>query len=421
MNILTLCNYPIANPRHGGQLRVRNIVDRYRAAGHHVEVVGVLGSEAYESESGFLAFPGVSCLATVIPNPFLMEDYAIGRLFVDDDRAYQRLASTIRMKPDIVHVEQPWLFDFACRYIKANAPTARIVYSSHNIEWRLKQEILSSYFDAEIAQQSANLIKNVELAAILRADAVVCVSDGDADWIRTQTKAPVVVAPNGVRAWHTTETGRRAAASVTRGYRYALYCASAHPPNITGFFEMLGGGFGSLKPDEKLVVAGGAGPSIAGDVRVHQSAKLAEKVIVAGVVSQSCLEGLLDGATCIVLPLTQGGGTNLKTAEALWAGKHIVATSVAMRGFERFIGASGVHLADEPGAFKRALRSSMESEPLRLSEQEISARRSLLWESCLDPLTAMIDKLTKKNNLDTSGNWRGCQIYDSLVLADGGG
>lgn len=24
-------------------------------------------------------------------------------------------------------------------------------------------------------------------------------------------------------------------------------------------------------------------------------------------------------------------------------------------------------------------------------------------------------------DLDTSGNWRGCQIYDSLVLADGGG
>ena len=23
--------------------------------------------------------------------------------------------------------------------------------------------------------------------------------------------------------------------------------------------------------------------------------------------------------------------------------------------------------------------------------------------------------------VDTSGNWRGCQIYDSLVLADGGG
>lgn len=120
---------------------------------------------------------------------------------------------------------------------------------------------------------------------------------------------------------------------------------------------------------------------------------------MAGVVSQPCLEGLLNGANCIVLPLTQGGGTNLKTAEALWAGKHIVATTVAMRGFERFIGARGVHLADDSATFKRALRVAMESEPLRLSEQEIDERRSVLWENCLDSLTVLIDNLTGKANV----------------------
>ena len=399
MNILMFCTYPIANPRHGGQLRVRNIVDSYRAAGHDVEVVGVLGSESYEAEVGFSAFPGVSRLATVIPNPFLMEDYAIGRLFADDARAYERLSISIRAKPDVVQIEHPWLFAFARHYVETNAPTARIVYSSHNVEWRLKQEILSSYFDAGIARQNADLIKDVELAAISGADAVVCVSESDAEWVNSQVDKPVVVAPNGVKAWQPTEGGRKAAATITQGYRYALYCASAHPPNMTGFFEIFGEGFGCLKPDEKLVVAGGAGPSIAEDVRVHHSAKLAEKVVVAGMVSQPCLEGLLDGANCIVLPLTQGGGTNLKTAEALWAGKHIVATSVAMRGFERFIGASGVHLADDPAAFKRALRVVMASAPLTLSEQEIDARRSVLWESCLNPLGALIKNLTEKTNV----------------------
>lgn len=393
MNILTLCTYPIANPKHGGQLRVRNIVDTYRAAGHHVEVVGVLGSENYEAEKGFCTFPGVSRLSAIIPNSILMEDYAIGRLFADDTKVYEQLASSIRTNPDVVHVEQPWLFAFACQYVKANAPNARIIYGSQNVEWRLKQEIVSSYFDAGIARQNADLIKGVELAAIAGADAVVCVSESDAEWVSSQTDKPVVVAPNGVKAWQTTEAGRKEAVTVTQGYRYALYCASSHLPNIAGFFDMFGGGFGSLKPDEKLLVAGGAGPSIAGDVRVHQSAKLAEKVVVAGMVSQPCLEGLLDGANCIVLPLTQGGGTNLKTAEALWAGKHIVATSVAMRGFERFIGASGVHLADDPATFKRALRVAMESEPLTLSAQEIDARRSMLWESCLKPLVALINNL----------------------------
>lgn len=399
MNILTLCTYPIANPMHGGQLRVRNIVDSYRAAGHRVEVVGVLGSEAYKTEAGFSAFPGLSQLATVIPNPFLMEDYAIGRFFAENARAFERLSSEIRIKPDVVHVEHPWLFAFARQYLEHNAPSARIVYSSHNVEWRLKQEILSSYFDAGTAHQNAELIRDIEMAAIEGADAIVCVSESDAEWVMSQTVKPIVVAPNGVKAWQTTEAGRMEAASITQGLHYALYCASAHPPNMTGFFEIFGGGFGSLKPDEKIVVAGGAGYSIVGDVRVHQSAKLAEKVVVAGMVSQPCLEGLLDGATCIVLPLTQGGGTNLKTAEALWAAKHIVATTVAMRGFERFIGTRGVHLADDPTSFKRALRFAMESEPLRLSEQEIAERRSVLWESCLDPLVPLIDNLTEKTSV----------------------
>jgi hypothetical protein len=84
----------------------------------------------------------------------------------------------------------------------------------------------------------------------------------------------------------------------------------------------------------------------------------------------------------------------LKTAEAIWAGKHIVATSVAMRGFERFIGASGVHMADDPVAFKRELRVAMEAEPLRLSEGEIDARRSVLWGSCLGPLVELVSNFS---------------------------
>lgn len=386
MNILILCTYPTLNPKHGGQLRVRNIVERYISEGHNVQVAGVLGSESYESQAGFLSFPKMANLAKIIPNPFLMEDYAIGRYVVSHVDAFNELVSNIKSKPDIIHVEHPWLFAFARQYVDAYSPLSRIVYSSHNVEWQLKRDICSSYFDENTAEKNANLIKGIELNAIHNSDAVICVSENDAEWVRSQTCNPVIIAPNGVQAWRSTDDGRKEARALTQGLRYALYCASAHPPNMTGFFDIFSGGFGSLKPDEKLVVAGGAGWAIAADSRVHKSAKLAEKVIVAGMVSQPCLEGLLDGAQCIVLPLTQGGGTNLKTAEALWAGKHIVATSVAMRGFERFVGANGVNLADDNSMFKRALRTCMEKEPLELSEREIYERRSVLWESCLDPL-----------------------------------
>ncbi len=393
MNILTLCTYPIKNPKHGGQLRVRNIVDTYCAEGHGVEVVGVLGSENYESEEGFLPFPGGAELSSFIPNPFLMEDYAIGQLCATDDTFFRRLSGLIKVSPDIIHVEHPWLFAFALRCRDKYFPSAKLVYSSHNVEWMLKKEILKSYQGENFAQAGSALIEAVELNAVRGADAIVCVSEGDVNWTRAQTTAPIVLAPNGVKPWQLSEVGCKEAEAITTGFSYALYCASAHPPNMTGFFNMFGGGFGSLKPDQKLVVAGGAGFAIAGDVRVHRSPKLAEKVIVAGLVSQPCLEGLLEGAHCVVLPLTQGGGTNLKTAEALWSGKHVIATTVAMRGFERFIGAHGVFLADDPITFKRTLRHAMGLPPLLLSPEDVEARRSVLWESCLKQLPGLLASL----------------------------
>jgi hypothetical protein len=396
MKILTLCTYPIKNPKHGGQLRVRNIVDTYRAEGHSVEVVGVLGSENYESEDGFLPFPGRNELSRIIPNPFLMEDYALGQLCATDDSVFLRLSGLIQKSPDVIHVEHPWLFAFALRCRDERFPSARLVYSSHNVEWMLKKEILVSYQGDDAAQIGVALIEAVEVNAVRGADAIVCVSEGDVNWTRTQTATPIVLAPNGVKPWQLTEDGRKESVTITNGYMYALYCASAHPPNMTGFFDMFGGGFGSLKPDEKLVVAGGAGPAIAGDVRVHQSANLAERIVVAGLVSQPCLEGLLDGAHCIVLPLTQGGGTNLKTAEALWSGKHMVATTVAMRGFERFIGAHGVFLADDPITFKRTLRQVMGLPPLTLSPEDVETRRTVLWESCLKPLSGLLASLASE-------------------------
>ncbi len=371
-------------------MRVRNIVDAYRLEGHQVEVVGVLGSENYEKETGFLPFPSHQKLASVISNSFLMEDYAIGQLFSSDLTLRAMLLKKILKKPDIIQVEHPWLFKAANFYAKTH--NIKIIYSSHNIEWKLKQEILLDFVDQPEALGGAEVIKVDELYAIQNADAVISVSETDAFWIKQYTSKNVLLAPNGVKEWSVDENSLAEAMSVTK-QRFALYCASAHPPNVTGFFEMLEGGFGSLKPDEKLVIAGGAGWSIAGDIRVHQSAKLAEKIIVAGSVNQSCLEGLLELTACIILPLTKGGGTNLKTAEALWSGKPIVGTTIAMRGFESFLSSPGVFIADNSVDFKQALRKAMTLDKLNLSNGEIDKRRSVLWKETLKPLGEFLKSL----------------------------
>lgn len=395
MKILVLCTYPIQNPAHGGQLRVRNTVDTYRRAGHEVQVVGVLGSDQYPAEEGFVEFPGHEALVSVYPDNFLMEDYAISKLFSESTVWFERLASKIRISPDVIEVVQPWLFGFCKRYVSQTGIRPAIVYSSQNIEFSLKEKIVSSYSVEKREPGVAELIRATELAAISGADGIVCVSQNDLEWTSQVSDKPIVLAPNGVKPWKASEEGFETARGIVGEKRFALYCASAHPPNVTGFFEIFGGGFGSLTSDQSLVVAGGAGYAIAGDPHVHLSAKLAERIVVAGIVSQPCLEGLLEMAHCILLPLTEGGGTNLKTAEALWSGKYVVATTVAMRGFEDFIGQHGIFIADDSSQFKRTLRHVMSLEPLKMSDADREMRKRVLWDECLRALPSFADKIEK--------------------------
>jgi len=396
VKLLLLCTYPYREGRHGGQIRVANLVECYRRAGFATEVAGVLGSANYPKSAGFTAYPGTQALSTVIDNPFLMEDAALAQLFAVDDSCYRQLAGNIKTEPDVIHVEQPWLFGFAQRVIAEKGwNKTKILYGSQNIEYQLKAKILAAHLPADIAEKYTHTVKQIELDATLKADAVICVSQHDLEWTREKTNTASMLAANGVKPWPVTSKGIDDANKISGGRKFALLCASAHPPNMEGFFELLSDGFGSLSLDQCLVIAGSAGPAIVGDARLSASARLAESVVSAGMVESDCLSGLLETAHCIVLPVTQGGGTNLKTAEALWAGRYIVSTTTAMRGFEQFIDSPGVFVSDQPAVFKQNLRLAMAAPSLSLSDEERKKREAVLWSHTLQSLPQFIrDELT---------------------------
>ncbi|AIO66282.1 glycosyltransferase [Burkholderia oklahomensis] len=387
MKILTLSTYPVGTPAHGGQHRVANIVRVLREAGHEVQTAGVLGSDQYAHEEGFCAYPGHEPMRKYIANPLLMEDWAIGRLFADDHDAYSALASLIEPNPDLILIENPWLFDFAKRFVsERKLSKTALVYSSENIESQLRYDIVAQYLTLDDAVKARDLILETELKALREAHGVCGVSQEDLAWMQARTSAKCILAQNGVARRATTAEGLEQANRTAQHRKIALLCGSAHPPNITGFFEMFGAGVGCIAPDESLVLVGGVGPSIVADPRFHRTAGLARATISAGVVSEACLQGLLAVAHTIILPITHGGGTNLKTAEALWAGKNVVATSVAMRGFDAFTKARGVSIADDSRGFVAALREAMAAPPLRLTHEEQAARASVLWDETLRDL-----------------------------------
>lgn len=391
MNVLTLSTYPIDEPLHGGQHRLFNIVQSYRDAGHHVEVAGVLGSDLYPTSDNFVACPNTGKLSAYIPAKLMLDELAIGELFAKDDVHFKLLCKKIHTPPDLIHIEQPWLFQFAKRYVAQHADRRiKLLYGSQNIEHAMKYDIAKSYIGIEAATTARRKVMQCEIDAIKSADAICCVSQHDLDWTLQQGDYPCLLAPNGVKQRSSTQAGIRDANKVTGQHKFALYCASAHPPNMKGFFDIFGAGLGCIAPDEKIVIAGSAGPSILADPRVEKVAGMRQSCISAGTVSEECLQGLIDTAHAIILPITEGGGTNLKTAEALWSGKHIVATNIAMRGFERFASTTGLVIEAKPVNFMASLRKTMASPPNHLSQSEHDARKAVLWPQTLQHLVSAL-------------------------------
>ena len=392
--VLMLCTFPIDEPRHGGQHRALNIKLAYESAGYEVVYGGVLGSENYAPAAHFLPYPGFEALAPYIENPFLMDDWALGQLFANDDKHFARLAALFDFVPDVVHVELPWLFQFARRFVESHkGKKIPLVYGAENIEYQLKRGILKTYMGDAWADTCSEWVRTTETEAVLGADGVCCVSEHDVAWTAAFAKCPVVLAPNGVSARLTTHEGIQEALALTQHRKFALYCASGHPPNVVGFYDMLGGGVGCMPPDSRLVVAGSAGQAIVNDPRFRSTAGLARCLVTANEVSESCLQALLLMAHVIVLPITHGGGTNLKTAEAIWACRRVVATRVAMRGFEAFEAHRGVHVADNAVHFKALLRQEMLAPPLRVAAGDKLARQAVLWTKTLEPLVNLVGSL----------------------------
>ena len=389
MKILCLSNYPVEEPRHGGQHRLANIIANFQNNGHEVRSAGVLESLAYPVSPYFVERPPRAALCKALDEPQLMEDWAISQIFGLDDQYFEMLALKIEFTPHVIFVEQPWLFRFAVRFNqKYCSGKAILCYSSQNIENRLKYDIVRQSFGTERARDAEAKVRLCEIDAITNAFQAFCVSENDLDWAANYTDRAPILAANGVVDRRATLDDVAAANQITQGRKFALFCGSAHRPNITGFLAMLGHGPGCFPPDTRLVVAGSAGRSLANE---KLSGSLQHQYIDAGEVTENVLRGLLETAHLVILPITMGGGTNLKSAEAIWSGRHVVGTTVAMRGFEQFCNAPGVTVTDDASAFCAAVRLALLAPGLSLSLKERESRKPVLWENTLSAMSEWVN------------------------------
>lgn len=379
MKVLIVSPYSYSEPRHGGQLRAAAFHEFYKNLGCEVQSVGVRTYNVYSEQEGFLPSPGAA-VETVFKGPPDMYVYGVGQLFYKNNEYYERLKKNIQIEPDIIHVVQPWLFQFVKRYCSELKITPLIIYDSQNIEYQLKSNILQLKGDKNY-QLSSDLIKTLEKFIWENADLILPCSLSDQDMIQRHTEVKTILVENGINDW-----SRKPVMNLPCD-EFCLFVASAHLPNKEGFFYYLSSpAFGCLNPDQRLVVVGSVSDLIKRDGRYWQTPGLKERVILMGQVDEQVLTALKNTAKAIILPIRTGGGTNLKTAEALVSGKHVVASDKSMRGYEEFANSSGVWVCKTPSEFKLCIRKVMGLPAPTISEDERRLRSKLLWSNKFEAL-----------------------------------
>src|SRR5262249_46336910 len=221
---------------------------------------------------------------------------------------------------------------------------ARVIHSSYNFEtdYRLDLMKVAGKIDEKVMAHVAML--EAEIAA--ESDLVVTVSDADAASFRRIGARHVLVAPNGSRRLQPTQEALCALDAYLGETPFALFVSSAHPPNAQGLLDLASGV--QTRLPGRLIVAGAV-------CKLLEPRRDAFGIIrdsrMLGLVDPVILDALLTRAAVILLPKTRGGGSNLKTSEALLACRPVVATRLAFVGFEAWRDLPGVAIADEPHVF----------------------------------------------------------------------
>lgn len=392
--VLILTTYPLVEPRHGGQIRANNLKKSLVKAGFEVQTIAyveVVSDEKlaefdkiFESEHLYDRFEGEYV-------PFI-NDLQVSK-YVESQEVFDEFCNTVIKGTSIIHVEQPWLWPLAARYKKDINTSCTIIYGSANIESMLKVDILRS-MTGDVYKSHFNKIEDqidrLEKRAAAECDILVAVSKDEMNTISSWGgRGRCVLAPNGVEPLaansHDVEKWKKR----LEGKKFLLYAASAHPPNFVKFSELLGGSLGAFPPDCRLVVVGSVGEHI-----YHQATKGSFSAVnmsrleLVYQIPQPDLAALKVLASGFLLPIPYGGGTNLKTAEALQSGKPVIGTREAFRGFEGYSNAPNVYISSSPQEMHSAIRSVLTAnEVVTLSD---SSLETLSWSKCFAPLIEVL-------------------------------
>jgi glycosyltransferase involved in cell wall biosynthesis len=386
--ILGLGTYPIQNPVHGGQRRVAAFKRFYERSGITYTYACIYNGSHYRG-----ADVGPDDLKLIVPEAeigleWVIGDLIAGRQGANDAASFRHFMEVAeRFAPDALQLEQSFMWPLARRLRQTRgAGNLRVIYSSQNVEAPLKQAILvSAGMPPDPRKKICSEIEDLEAELVREADLIICVSASDQEYYcKSKSLSDVVVVPNGTdrpvkSSMHRSIDSLR----VFEGRPYLMTVGSAHPPNIDGICSyIIRDGVFCTPPAKCIAICGG----VAAAIRTHPEfqryhAANSCRVEFFGNISDSDLAVIKQCCHGVLLPISDGGGSNLKTAEALTLGKWVIATSISLRGFEAYAN-DGVIVANNPVEFRHAMRQVLQRPPAVISDGARLARDALYWDRC---------------------------------------
>lgn len=384
--VLMFGTYPIVSAQHGGQKRVEAILDQYKRSGFKAKYVGVFDSRFYPEHTADdipIHFEG-----DLTPLQIYASDMLAGKAIGQRQDTKAKVLGMIRdFKPDIIEVEQCFPYMGLKQVLNEIGWKGQLIYSSQNIEYELKAAILDdSEVEKDEQRQAVSELTALEKELTRSADLVVACTESDLQKYESMGARATVCAPNGIKkqkADHDTVAKWRQTLGSMQVNHPIIFVGSAHPPNVQGFMEMIGSKFGFLPPDTRIFIIGGVSDLIKQRLEEDYRGFCAPlRLEYLGRTSDKDLTALLSLAEIIILPITEGGGSNLKTAEAILSRKKVVTTQKALRSYDQYVALPNIYSAVDGEGFRNAITKALH-EDIALTPEQTKLSETVQWDYTL--------------------------------------
>lgn len=398
MKFLQITTYDVERPDHGGKLRSYHIRKSLRNK-YEVETLSFEWRDVEDCSSLRVLLDLSRCEALGVNG--LIVDWGICTYLDYFPKTFASIAESVRrFAPDVLLLEQPFLWPVVQNLISQGvvSPSVKVIYSSQNIEVKMKRKIYRNAFSEEIAQRYTAYVDTIEKGVINACMGALAVSTTDAEYIRKLVPSTPVkvylnghtrpIPTNGISIWHKRFAPRQ---------RNWVFVGSGHPPNINGLRQLVEAIPMEISSESfALWVLGSVGNGLQASIGAY--AERYPWLHLLGPVEPQDIDEAILQSSGVVLPIWEGGGSNLKTAQALLSEKCILGSEFSFRGFESYMDEEGVYLSEDAQGLARLLLETM---PANLYARS-SAVKQLEWDSVLESLPEYLAEILNRGKMENA-------------------